>query len=209
MLLHTVVGLIWIDQFDPYNNVTVSIPPSTQILAQFAFSDRISEPWFATAGLNRGVLTQATDLVNPPSLGERELMYGQGNAVNPIAKFVQEGIVIWGQKTLIRQESALNRITVRRMLNFAKVTIGLAAKVILFEPNDPSSITRLINLINPVLADIARRRGITKFEVRDVTTDRDRALNRVRINIFLEPTSTIEVIEIPFIVTSAGGSFAI
>jgi hypothetical protein len=199
----------WITTFDPFNNVELDVPPSVFVAAQFAFNDKVSEPWFAVAGLNRGRLTSALDLLNPPKLGQRELLYGQGNAVNPIAKFRQEGIVIWGQKTLLRTESALNRINVRRMLNFAKVTIGLAAKVILFEPNDQASLTALLNLINPVLSDIQRRRGLIAFSVQDATTLRDRDLNRARINIFLQPTKTIEVIEIPFVVTSQGGSFTL
>jgi hypothetical protein len=102
----------------------------------------------------------------------------------------------------------LKEITVRRLLNFAKVTIATAAKVILFEPNDATSVGRLINLINPVLQDIASRRGLDAFSVADATTDRDRNLNRVVVKIFLQPTRTIEVIEIPFIITAAGVSAA-
>ena len=199
----------WIKQFDPYNNIDISVPPSAHVLAQFAFSDGVSEPWFATAGLNRGRLVNALDVINNPSLGQRELMYGQGNAVNPIVNFVQDGVVIWGQKTLLRSESALNRINVRRLLNFAKVVISLGTKIILFQPNDETTIERLINIINPVLADIQARRGLQSFKVEDATTARDRNLNRVVLRIFIQPTRTVEVIDIPFIITAEGGSFAI
>jgi phage tail sheath protein FI len=199
----------WIQQFDPYNNVNVNVPPSAQILAQFAFSDNVSEPWFATAGLNRGRLTNALDVVNNPTLGQRELMYGNGNAVNPIVNFVQDGIVIWGQRTTQRTASALDRINVRRLLNYTKTVIGLGAKVILFEPNDSRTITRLINIVNPVLQDIKNRRGITEFKVEDATTDRDRNLNRIVLRVFIRPTKAAEVIDIPFIITADGGSFAI
>ena len=199
----------WLTQFDSFNNLNVNVPPSAFLLAQFAFNDAVAEPWFATAGLTRGRVTSALDVLSNPSLGQRELMYGQGNRVNPIRNLTQEGVVVWGNRTLFRQESALKEITVRRLLNFAKVVIGLASRVILFEPNDPTTSKRLIEIINPVLYSIRTRRGLTDFKVVDATTDRDRNLNRLVIRIFLQPTRTVEVIDIPFIITAQGGSFAI
>lgn len=199
----------WLEQYDPYNDINIYVPPSVFVLAQMAYNDSVADPWFATAGLTRGRLLNALDVLSPTELGDRELLYGQGNRVNPIPKFRQEGIVLWGNRTTYRQESALKEITVRRLLNYAKVAIGLAAKVILFEPNDPDTSKRLINIINPVLYGIRVRRGLTDFKVVDATTDRDRNLNRLVIKIFLQPTRTVEVIEIPFIITAQGGSFAI
>lgn len=199
----------WLKQYDPYNDIEISLPPSAFLLGQMAYNDSQAEAWFATAGLTRGRLTSANDVISPTTLGDRELLYGQGNRVNPIPKFVQDGIVIWGNRTLYRQESALKEITVRRLLNYVKTTIGLAAKVILFEPNDPQSTQRLVGIVNPVLASVRSRRGLTDFKVVDATTDRDRNLNRVVLKIFIQPTRTIEVIEIPFIITAQGGSFAI
>ena len=199
----------WLEQYDPYNDINISLPPSSFLLAQMAYNDSIAEPWFATAGLTRGRLTSALDVVSPTSLGDRELLYGQGNRVNPIPKFVQEGIVIWGNRTLYRQESALKEITVRRLLNYAKVVVGLGSKVILFEPNDPSTVKRLLDIINPVLYGIRTRRGLTQFRVVDATTDRDRNLNRLVVRIFLQPTRTVEIIDLPFVVTASGGSFTL
>jgi len=95
------------------------------------------------------------------------------------------------------------------LLNFAKTAIGLAAKVIVFEPNDPSTRTRLTGIVNPVLGDIQARRGLVSFSVTDATTDRDINLNRIVLRIFLQPTRTVEVIDIPFIITSQGGSFSL
>jgi hypothetical protein len=199
----------WIKQYDPYNDQDVWMPPSSFVLAQMAYSDSVSDPWFATAGLNRGKLTDALDVRYNAGLGDRELLYGQGNRVNPIPKFVKEGIVLWGNSTLLRTESALSEITVRRLMNYAKVVIGLGSKIVLFEPNDPTAIDQLLNIVNPVLHDIQVRRGLTSFTVRDATTDRDRNLRRAVIKIFMQPTRTLEVIEIPFVVVANGGNFAI
>ena len=199
----------WIKQYDPYNDIDINLPPSALLLAQMAFNDSVADPWFATAGLTRGRLTDALDVLSPTTLGDRELLYGLNNRVNPIPKFIQEGIVVWGNRTLYRQESALKEITVRRLLNYAKTIVDLLARTYLFDPNDTESSTRLINKINPALDNIRSRRGLTSFKVVDATTDRDRNLNRMVIKIFLQPTRTIEIIEIPMVVTQAGGSFSI
>lgn len=199
----------WLTQYDPYNNINIDLPPSAFILGKFAYNDSVAEPWFAAGGLSRGRITNALDVVSQSTLGERELMYGQGNRINPIPKFVQDGIVVWGNRTLYRQESALKEITVRRLLNYAKTVISLAARVVLFEPNDDTSVNKLIGLINPVLYDIKVKRGLSKFSVVDATTDADRNANRLVVKIFLQPSHTVEVIEIPFIITEQGGNFAL
>ena len=197
----------WIQYFDSFNNQNVWLPPSCFVLPVIAYNDLVAEPWIAPAGLVRGLVRNALRVEYSPTIGQRNLMYGSGNAVNPIVNFPQEGIAVWGQRTLQRTPSALDRINVRRLLLTAKTIIKLAAKVILFEPNDAITRDRLIKIISPVLQDIQNKRGLQRFSVVDATTSRDIQLNQMVVKIFIQPTQSVEVIDIPFIISAAGVSF--
>ena len=75
-----------------------------------ARTDNVAEPWFAIAGLNRGILTNVRKLAWNPDEGNRDLLYKNG--INPIVSFAGQGKVIWGQKTMLDKSSAFNRINV-------------------------------------------------------------------------------------------------
>ncbi len=197
----------WFLHNDPYNKVNIYLPPSSYILKQFAYSDSVSDPWFATAGNTRGKITGAIGIEYSPNQGERDLMYGNGNAVNPIVNFAQDGIKIWGQKTLSRTESSLNRINVRRLFNFLRRTVELASEVILFEPNDAITRAKLVEIIENVISDVVKRRGIVRFAVVDKTDAFLINQNRIKIVVFVEPQQTAEFIEIPFVITGSGQAF--
>ena len=71
----------------------------------FAFNDNASEPWFAPAGINRGGLSTVIQAERKLSATNRDDLY-QAN-INPIATFPGTGVVVYGQKTLQKQASAL------------------------------------------------------------------------------------------------------
>jgi len=197
----------FVEYYDSYNDQNIWLPPSCFILPVIAYNDIVAETWYAPAGLTRGLVRNALRLQYNPTIGQRDLMYGNANAVNPIVNFPQEGIVVWGQRTLQRVPSALDRINVRRMMLQLKVLVKLAARVMLFEPNDEISRARLVDIVTPIVDDIKQKRGIIRFQVVDATTDRDIQLNQMQLKVFLQPTQTIEVIDIPFYITAAGVSF--
>ena len=197
----------WILYADPYNQTDVWLPPTCFVLATYAYSDKISEPWFAPAGLVRGKVQGALDLMHTPDFGQRNLMYGQGNAVNSIVNFSQDGIVIWGQRTLQRAASTLDRVNVRRLMLYLRTTCALAAKIFLFDPNDETERKLVVNALETVATDVIRRRGVVRAKVVDKTTSTDINNKRMRIAFFLEPTQSAEVIEIPFILAGSGQAF--
>src|SRR5208283_3201486 len=118
----------WIQTQDLFNSVSQWVPPTVLTLSQFAYSDNVGEVWFAPAGFKRGTLTLALALqANATNdQGDRDFEYSNGNAVNALVNFPAQGIVIYGQRTLQRAASALDRINVRRMLNYVK-TVSVAA----------------------------------------------------------------------------------
>jgi hypothetical protein len=197
----------WFSYDDPYNQQTIWLPPSALVLETLAYSDSISDPWFPAAGLTRGKIVGANDVQYSPNQGERDLMLGPGNSVNPIVNFSSDGLVIWGEKTLQRFESAVSRFSARRLMCYLSRVVELSSKLYIFEPNDQVTRNKLIESIGAVLEDVAARRGIVRFQVKDATKQFHINQKRMRILVYVEPSQSAEIIEVPFIIVGSGQAF--
>jgi len=198
----------WIQMRDTQNNVNIYIPPTGEVVKAMAFTDNVSFPWFAPAGLNRGT-TNAIKSQFKLSLEARDVLY-EGR-VNPMADFADAGTAIFGQKTLQVKESALDRINVRRLLLQIKVLIANIAIRLVFEQNDQATIDQFLNKANPILDSIKRERGLTDFRIKmdnSNNTPETRDRNELFGEIFLKPTRAVEFIGITFTITPSGASFA-
>lgn len=200
---------------DDVNGIVKTLPASIPAIGVIAFSDRVSYPWFAPAGLNRAGLSRDTigfdvlSITDQLKADERDTLYEA--RINPIARFpdVPQG-VIWGQKTLQLKSSALDRINVRRLLIRAKKLIASSIKFLVFEPNNPATQTRFRQLVNPILADIQQKQGLTQFKVvMDETTNTPDLIDRNILagKIFLVPTRSAEFIFVDFIISKTGATF--
>lgn len=199
----------WLQIYDPVNKVRVWTPPSGHVVNAYAYSDFVSEPWRAPAGLSRGHLTAPLLAEMNPVQGDRDLLYE--NNVNPIATFIRDGINLWGQKTLQTKTSALDRINVRRMLLYLEKVIATACRQVLFEPNDSVTWLSIVNLIDPFLQGVKDRRGLIDYQVRcDATTNTPDLVDQgqVTANILLKPTKAAEFIQLNFVVTAQGTNFS-
>jgi hypothetical protein len=194
----------WLQMNDTENNVYIWLPPTGEVVRNIALTDNVAFPWFATAGLNRGV-TNAIKSRLKLKLTDRDTLYE--NRINPMATFSEEGVVIWGNKTLQVKDSALNRINVRRLLLQARKLISAVSVRLLFEQNDQIVRSQFLSLVNPILENIRKERGLTDFRVQlnDTTESIDR--NELNGRIFLKPTRSLEFIFIEFVVTPTGASF--
>jgi len=198
----------WIQMRDTQNNVNIYLPPTGEVVKAMAFTDNTSFPWFAPAGLNRGV-TDARKSKYKLSLEARDILYA--GRINPMADFADAGTAIFGQKTLQVKESALDRINVRRLLLQIKVLIANIAIRLVFEQNDQATIDQFLQKATPVLDTIKRERGLYEFRIKmddsnNTTETRDR--NELYGEIFLKPTRSLEFIGITFTITPSGASFA-
>ena len=197
---------VWID--DPINNLKVRVPASIAALASLAFNDKVAYPWFAPAGFNRGALEMVSNVTTRLTAGDRDTLYDA--RINPIAVFPNAGFVIFGQKTLQMQKSALDRVNVRRMLLEVKRLVVSVANNILFEPNTPQTRARFVGAVTPLLALVQAQAGIESFQVvMDDTnnTIEDYESNRLNGRIVVVPTRAIEFIAIDFIITRSGVMF--
>lgn len=204
----------WVQIRDTGNGRLVNVPPSVAALGTFASSQARTEVWFAPAGFVRGGLSNGaagipvTNVKLRLTSKNRDDLYGAN--INPIATFPNEGIVIFGQKTLQVTRSALDRINVRRLMIFVKKEISRIANSILFEPNVQATWDRFTSAVNPFLADVKARFGLTDFRVvLDNTTTTDELIDRniLYAKIYLKPARAIEFIALDFIITRTGASF--
>ena len=205
----------WIQIRDPQNNAMFWAPPSIAALGVMANTEKQAELWFAPAGFNRGGLSigsaglPVTNARQKLSSKERDLLY-EAN-INPIASFPNEGLVVFGQKTLQMQASALDRINVRRLMNFIKKEVSRMAATILFDQNIPSTWNRFLSRVNPFLRSVKARFGLQEFKVvLDNTTTTPELIDRniMYAKIFLKPTRSIEFIAIDFNISNSGAAFA-
>ena len=198
----------WIQFRDTQNNVNVYIPPTGEVVSAIAFTDNTAFPWFAPAGLNRGV-TNAIKSKYKLSQAARDILYA--GRINPMADYADVGTAIFGQKTLQVKDSALNRINVRRLLLQLKVLIANIAIRIVFEQNDQTTIDNFLAKATPVLDTIKRERGLTDFQLKmDSTINTPETMDRNELygEIFIKPTRSVEFIGITFMITPSGASFA-
>ncbi len=198
----------WIQIRDSVNNQNVYIPPTAEVVKAIAFTDNVKFPWFAPAGLQRGV-TDAIRTRRKLSLDERDTLYA--GRINPMATFPDVGVAIFGQKTLQKKESALDRINVRRLLLQLKVLISNVAVRLLFEQNDQATIDEFLAKTNPILESIKRERGVEDFKIvmdgsNNTPESKDR--NELYGEIFIKPTRAVEFIGLTFTITPSGANFA-
>lgn len=198
----------WVKIRDTYNRIDVWVPPSGVVLATYVNSDNQSFPWYAPAGETRGVVFNVLDTYTKPSLEERDLMYGNQNCVNPIIQFADlANYTIWGQKTMQRLPSALDRVSVRRMLLYVEKLIRRKARALLFEPHDEFLRSQFVILASGVLDAVKRDRGVYDYFVQcdtEINTLDVIDRNELRAKIGVQPSRVAEFIFIEFSVHRTG-----
>tara|TARA_R100001594_G_scaffold74235_1_gene108866 strand:+ start:9400 stop:11625 length:2226 start_codon:yes stop_codon:yes gene_type:complete len=184
------------------------VPPSVAIGGIYAFNDKVAHPWFAPAGLNRGGIDIAVQAERKLTQGNRDDLYDSN--VNPIATFPGQGVTVFGQKTLQKKASALDRINVRRLLIRVKKFIASSSRFLLFEQNNAALRNRFLNIVNPFLEQVQSQSGLTAFRVvMDGTNNTPDVIDRNQLvgQLFLQPTRTAEFIVLDFVVQPTGAAF--
>ena len=198
----------WCQIADPAAGKNVWVPASTMIAGVYAYNDRVAEPWFAPAGINRGGLSRVIRAEQKLPQSTRDSLYL--NKVNPIATFPGTGVVVYGQKTLQSAASALDRVNVRRLLIELKSYISQVALNLVFEQNTAATRNQFLSQVNPYLETVQQRQGLYAFRViMDDTNNTPDVIDRNELigQIYLQPTKTAEFIYLDFNVTPTGATF--
>ena len=195
---------------------TVVVPPSHVMLRTFIRNDSVSFPWFAPAGVRRGLVDNATDIGyinadtgefvrNGISQGLRDAMYQQ--KVNPITILPGVGLAVWGQKTRNPVASSMDRVNVARLINYIRTILAKVGNAFLFEPNDKITRDQIKRIIEGAMNDLVAKRGIYDFLVVCDTSNNTPsriANNELYVDIAIEPMKDVEFIYIPIRLLNPG-----
>tara|TARA_X000001382_G_scaffold109942_1_gene86301 strand:+ start:6790 stop:9090 length:2301 start_codon:yes stop_codon:yes gene_type:complete len=184
------------------------VPGSVGAAEVFAFNDKTKHPWFAPAGLNRGTIN-AVQAERKLLNSTRDTLYR--NRINPIATFPGQGVTIFGQKTLQKKSSALDRVNVRRLLIAVKKFIASSSRFLVFEQNTPALRREFLAIANPYLEKVQSKSGLNAFKVvMDNTNNTPDTIDRNQLigHIFLQPTKAAEFITIDFTIQRTGAEFS-
>ena len=201
---------------------SVVVPASHLMLRTFIRSDQQAYPWFAPAGVRRGLIDNASSIgyvdVTDNNLfrtigvtpGLRDILYTSN--VNPLTVLPGVGLVAYGQKTRASMTSAMDRVNVARLVCYLRLVLNKVAAPFLFEPNDTITRTQVQAAFNSVLNDLVAKRGIYDYlvvcDTTNNTADRiDR--NELWVDIAIQPVKAIEFIYIPVRIQNTGAALTI
>jgi len=192
---------------DTINGTQVYVPFSGWAAALCARTDRVANPSFSIAGLNRGLVSV---------LGTR-YTYDQGEMddlfqaqVNYTQTFVGQGIALWEQQTLSAQFSALSWLSVRRIINVIKVALYQFLLYSLQEPNDDFLGRQIVASCSDYLQTIQNARGISSFTVVSDTsnnTAQDFNSGVRNVTVIIVPVIPVHIINLQVVVSKQGVSF--
>ena len=198
----------WVKILDTDRNKPVWVPPSAVLPRVFANTDNVAYEWFAPAGLNRGGLREVIDVEKKLSQADRDDLYV--NRINGIATFPNQGVCVWGQKTLQAAPSALDRINVRRLLIALKKFIASTSRYLVFENNTTETRQRFLNIVTPYLETVKSRQGLYAYRViMDETNNTPAVIDRNEMygQIFIQPAKAAEFIVLDFNILPTGATF--
>ena len=198
----------WIQVQDVAVGTTRFVPPSVVLAGVYAFNDKVAHPWFAPAGLNRGGIDSAIQATRKLTNSMRDDLYESN--VNPIATFPGQGVSVFGQKTMQKKASALDRVNVRRLLINVKKFIASTSRFLVFEQNNAATRGRFLNIVNPFLEQVQSNSGLNAFRVvMDESNNTPDVVDRNILfgQLFLQPTRTAEFIVLDFTIQPTGASF--
>lgn len=188
----------WVKYFDKTQKMYIDLPPTKDVVRNIADTDNNAYPWFAPAGISRGSV-DCIAAVKKTTLDDEDVLYE--NRINPVKSFAQDGVKIWGNKTLYDNEtSPLNRINVRRLMIRIKKLITNAAQALIFEQYDSTLEKQFRSLVEPILADAKSNRGITDYRVITEVTAETMDQHILPAKILVKPTPALEYISISFVV---------
>jgi len=198
----------WTQIYDSYNDKKVYVPNAIFGAKLMARTDRVANTWDAPAGTQRGIIGGLDQNVRF-SFNQIGQLYDAN--INAVRNMRGTGDVMWGQKTCQLKKSALDRINVRRLLLYIENSIEPSLVDFLFQPNNESTRLRISNIVDSFLATVKAGGGLNAYSVVcDETNNTPIVIdnNTLKLDIYIQPTKTIENIELSVIITRTGVSFS-
>jgi len=195
-------------EVDTYNGKEQYVPFSGWAAALCARTDRVANPSFSIAGLNRGLL----DILKTRHTydeGEQNLMYRA--QVNYTRTFVGQGTALWEQQTLQGKSSALSWLSVRRIVNVMKRALLKFGLYVIQQPNDDFTRREVVTSFSQYLETIKNARGISSYTVIcDASNNPDAYVNSgiLRCTVIIVPIIPVHELQVDFVVSKEGVAFS-
>ena len=198
----------WAKVYDDNSNEYIWIPFSGIAASIIAYSSDITYPWYAPAGFTRGKVDNVNELALKPNQKQRDQLYKI--SINPVTTFPNDGMVVFGQKTLLSTPSAFDRINVRRLFLYLERITGKTVKYYVFEPNTYFTRTQVYNALNPTFNTVMQQQGM--YDYRIVCSEQNNTStvidnNEMVIDIYIQPSRAAEYILVNFYATRTGVNF--
>ena len=193
------------------------VPASHMMLHTMINNDIIAHPWFAPAGTQRGLISNASNIgyidaktglfkVIKTRQSIRDVLYE--HQINPLTFFTGIGLLNYGNKSSFASQSALDRINVARLIAYIRYNLQIAARPFVFQPNDSLTRSQLTGVVQSLFVGLVAQRGLYDYLVVCDASNNTPArvdANELWVDIAIEPTIAAEFIYIPVRVLATGG----
>ena len=181
--------------FDPFTSTYVMLPRSVAAATACCYVDNFDKPWMAPAGVTNGRIAYS----DRPMTRLDDDEYGQlyDIHINSTLNFPGYGDAIMGQKTMLKKESALNRIDVRKLCNYIEKHLETKLIPFLYQKNTTTNRSAMKTAVDAFLGRIMSGQGILDKDVKVIPDPTNTHL--VYVNISFVPTESIERIEVTLI----------
>lgn len=194
----------WVKYYDATNKKYINLPVTKDVVRNFAHTDNVAHPWFASAGMSRGNV-DCVKASHFTKLEEEDMLYE--GMINPVKSFGADGVKIWGNKTMYREDTPLNRINVRRLMIRVKDLVMNAARQLIFEQNDNTIEAQFRSIVDPILANAKQNRGISDYKIKTDVSAEARDRKELPAAIYVKPINCLEYIPITFTIYPEGAKF--
>ena len=187
----------WVKYYDSNEKRYISLPATKDVVRDMAYTDRVAYPWFASAGINRGDVN-CTKASMKTKLGDEDVLYD--GLINPVKTFAEDGVKIWGNKTIYDVDSPLNRVNVRRLMNRVKKLVSAVGKTLIFDPFDETVKDQFDEPVRKILSEVKQNRGIYDYRIKYADSAEARDQHTLAAAIGIKPTPALEWIDLTFTV---------
>ncbi|MCO7226563.1 phage tail sheath C-terminal domain-containing protein [Pleionea sp. CnH1-48] len=183
------------------------LPPAAAMAGIYTMVDNAKGVWKAPANVSLSAVVQpSVDISHDEQ--ENLNVDVNGKSINAIRKFIGEGTLVWGARTLDGNSLDWRYINVRRTMIMLEESIRLATKAYVFEANDANTWVTIKSMIQNFLTGIWKRGGLAgsspddAFSVHvglgDTMTPEDILEGILRVTVLVAITRPAEFIEITF-----------
>lgn len=204
----------WIKTTDSFSGAeNVLLPGSAFQAAVICHSDSIS-PYKAPAGPRRGIISSGYCPVTGLSTDyeKEEQGYVYSNGLNYFKRNPAGAYLLFGQKTLQTNNSALNRIKAARTVIILETALITAAENHLFEDNTAFLRAQITEQFSDYLDTVVTGGGLTRYAVVcDETNNTPQIIDseQLNIDIYLYPTHTAEFIRLQSVIMGTDADISV